>query len=192
MTSKFDSAVNKILGEDSHKLPWYYRAIDKVVPDEWGRVDDKGMAGKGAGPAIRGFKKGVGAGSMLIPGTAGVKALQGAKKGYDAYKAAKKLEGGMDMLRKGKSAATKGYDKFKDVATKGKGAGETINRRPIVTGLTTGGINTADELGAFGAKDKEDLMNIKTAPAVYAVDKAVDKGFDAYDAVKNKLNKNNK
>lgn len=187
MTSKFDSAVSKILGEDSHKLPWYYRAIDKVVPDEWG--DQR--PGKKMTP-FKGFKKGVEAGSMLIPGTAGVKALQGAKKGYDAYKAAKKLEGGFDTLRKGKSAARQGYDKFKDVATTGRGAGETINRRPVVTGLTTGGINTADELGAFGAKDKEDLMNIKTAPAVYAADKAVDKGFDAYDAVKNKLNKNNK
>jgi hypothetical protein len=135
MTSKFDAAVNKVLSEQE-KMPWYLRAVDKIVPDEWGRVDDKGMAGKGAGANWRGFKKGVEAGSWLIPGTGAVK---GGVAAYRVGKGAKHA----NTARKKIQAARK-------LSKKGTDAGATILRNPGKTFLGTSGAGLATGMDIKG------------------------------------------
>ena len=147
MTNKFDAAVNKILSEE--KLPWYYRAIDKIVPDSWARVDDKGMAGPGAGANWRGFKKGIEAGSWLIPGTGVVKG------GAAAYRVARSAKHA-DSVKKKLQAARK-------LSKAGPDAGATIMRNPGKTAL-----------GAAGASYATG-MDIKGGPADTAIVAALNK-----------------
>jgi hypothetical protein len=136
MTSKFDAAVNKILSED--KLPWYYKAIDKIVPDKWARVDDEGMAGPGAGPAWRGFKKGVGAASYAIPGTGAVKAGVGGYRAIQAARAAnatrqaRQTQAAIQAANTGQKLkpVTKLGD-YKDAAKKGWKAATDTTKGPL-------------------------------------------------------------
>ena len=164
MTSKFDTAVSRVLSEQE-KMPWYLRAAD-ALPD-WVATGDQ-RPGKKMTP-WKGFKTGVNAASYAIPGTAGVKLALGAKKAHSAYKAADKAKTAVDKAKKVGSAAKQGWKKATDTATKrgyaqpkpgekgfkawarregGKDAGAAINKQFITAPAATGLGGLAAELPA--------------------------------------------
>jgi len=161
MTSKFDTAVSRVLSEQE-KMPWYLRAAD-ALPD-WLATGDQ-RPGKKMTP-WKGFKTGVNAASYAIPGTAAVKLGLGAKKAHSVYKAADKAKTAIDKAKKAKEVAKKGWQKATDTATKrgyaqpkpgekgftawarregGKDAGAAINKQFITAPAATG-------LGALAAE----------------------------------------
>ena len=132
MTSKFDAAVNKILSED-----WTDYIPDFLAKPEY----THGWKGR-----AKAAKDAVSVASLAIPGTAGVKALQGAKKGYDAYKTAKAVDrarGGLKIAQKPIKPLKTAYQAGKKEAMTGKGAGAAINRRPWLTGAGAAGASQA-------------------------------------------------
>mgnify|MGYP003669457362 CR=1 FL=1 len=142
MTSKFDTAVNKVLSEQE-KMPWYLRAAD-ALPQSWG---DQRPGGKMT--PWKGFKKGVSAGSWLIPGTGAFKIV----------------------LNTAKSPAKQAYSTFKQAATTadpGKGTGlmsklddvgATVNRNPW---WIAGGAMGANEVGDFDVMSSPADITLRT------------------------------
>ena len=169
MTSKFDTAVNKVLSEQE-KMPWYLRAAD-ALPD-WLATGDQ-RPGKKMTP-WKGFKKGVNAGSWLIPGTGAFKIAKAAKAAAAAAKAAqaqKAAKGGYAVLNTAKSPAKQAYGTFKQAATTadpGKGTGlmsklddvgATVNRNPW---WIAGGAMGANEVGDFDVASSPADITLRT------------------------------